>query len=248
MKLVESKNSVELGKAAGLYAAEKIREAIKQNGIARIILSTGASQFDTLDALVKADIDWSKVEMFHLDEYIDISVEHPASFRKYLNERFINIVNPKNAYLVDGNNPEESIAFLSAEIEKAPIDVALIGIGENAHIAFNDPPADFDTRESYIVVNLDEKCRMQQVGEGWFQTVDDVPAQAITMTPYRIMQSKCIISAVPHSVKANAIYNMIVNEKTNMIPATLLKEHQDMTLFVDENSASLLTPEMIEKY
>jgi glucosamine-6-phosphate deaminase len=248
MKLVVSKNATDLGKAAGSYAAEKIQEAIKQNGVARIILSTGASQFETMETLVRADIDWSKVEMFHLDEYIDISIEHPASFRKYLNERFINIVNPKHAYLVDGNNPEKSIASLTDEIEKAPIDVALIGIGENAHIAFNDPPADFDTKEAYIIVDLDKKCRMQQVGEGWFKTIDDVPVKAITMTPYRIMQSKCIVSAVPHSVKANAVYNVIVNEKTNMIPATLLKEHQDISLFVDENSASLLTPELIEKY
>ena len=226
-----------MGQAAAKLTAKKINEAIDKQGVARIILSTGASQFETLQALLLENVDWSKVEMFHLDEYVDISESHPASFRKYLKERFVNHINLKAAYFVDGNNPEEAINFLTKEILKAPIDVALIGIGENAHIAFNDPPADFDTKESYIIVNLDEKCRMQQVGEGWFNGIDDVPKQAISMTPYRIMQSKTIISAVPHKVKANAIKLVMENDTTNMVPATLLKTHKDMYLFVDENSA-----------
>lgn len=238
MEIIKSKTAKELGEAAGKLAAKKLNMAIANNGSARLILSTGASQFETLETLVKEDVDWSKVEMFHLDEYVNLPITHPASFRKYLTERFINIVHPKAAYLVDGDNPEEAIKFLTEKINEAPVDVALIGVGENAHIAFNDPPADFDTKESYIIVNLDEKCRKQQVGEGWFDTVDDVPAQAISMTPYRIMQSKTIISAVPHAVKANAIKLMINNEETtNMVPATLLKEHSDYYLFVDENSA-----------
>lgn len=237
MEIIKSKDAVELGEKAGKLAAEKIREAIEANGAARIILSTGASQFETLQAMVKEDVDWSKVEMFHLDEYVNISEEHPASFRKYLKERFVDLVHPKAAYFVDGNHPQEAIRFLTEEITKAPIDVALIGIGENAHIAFNDPPADFDTKESYIIVNLDEKCRKQQVGEGWFAGVDDVPAQAISMTPYRIMESKVIISAVPHAVKANAIRMTLESEATtNLIPATLLKEHANFFLFVDEES------------
>lgn len=237
MEIIKSKDAAELGKRAGAFAAEKINEAIEKKGVARIILSTGASQFETLETLVREDVDWSKVEMFHLDEYVDISESHVASFRKYLKERFVNIVNPKKAYFVDGNNPEEAIAYLTDEITKAPIDVALIGIGENGHIAFNDPPADFETKESYIIVNLDEKCRKQQVGEGWFATVDDVPKQAISMTPYRIMESEVIISAVPHAVKANAIKLTIESDKTtNLVPATLLKEHKNCFLFVDENS------------
>lgn len=237
MEIIKTKTAADLGKAAGELTAKKLREAIAEKGSARLILSTGASQFETLEALVKEDVDWSKVEMFHLDEYVNLPETHPASFRKYLKERFINIVNPKKAYLVDGDNPEETIRYLTEEITKAPIDVALIGVGENAHIAFNDPPADFDTKESYFIVELDEKCRMQQVGEGWFAGVSDVPAQAISMTPYRIMQSKTIISSVPHAVKANAIRLMMENDTTNMIPATLLKEHPDYYLFVDENSA-----------
>lgn len=238
MKIIKSKTAEDLGRAAAKKTAEKLNAAIAKKGIARLILSTGASQFETLQALVKENVDWSKVEMFHLDEYVNLPESHPASFRKYLKERFINLVNPKEAYLVNGENPEETIKFLTEKITEAPIDVALIGIGENAHIAFNDPPADFNTKESYFVVNLDEKCRMQQVGEGWFAGIEDVPAQAISMTPYRIMESETIISAVPHAVKANAIKQMFeAKETTNMIPATLLKEHADMYLFVDENSA-----------
>jgi len=239
MNIIKSKDYKELGLKAGKFAAEKIKEAIEKNGNARIILSTGASQFETIQAMINEDVDWSKVEMFHLDEYVDISEEHPASFRKYLKERFANLVNLKKAYFVDGNHPEEAIKYLTEEITKAPIDVALIGIGENAHIAFNDPPADFDTKESYIIVNLDEKCRKQQVGEGWFATIDDVPAQAISMTPYRIMESKVIISAVPHAVKENAIrMTLEAKETTNLVPATLLKEHGDFHLFVDEESGA----------
>jgi len=238
MEIIKSKTAEDLGIAAGKKAAEKLNAAIAKKGSARLILSTGASQFETLNTLVKEDVDWSKVEMFHLDEYVNLPETHPASFRKYLKERFINIVEPKAAYLVDGDHPERTISFLTEKIAEAPIDVALIGVGENAHIAFNDPPADFDTKESYIIVNLDEKCRMQQVGEGWFDGIEDVPAQAISMTPYRIMQSETIISAVPHGVKANAIKLMIeAKETTNMVPATLLKEHKDIYLFVDENSA-----------
>ena len=239
MKIVKSKTALDLGKAAAKLAAEKINEAISKNGSARIILSTGASQFETIDALIAENVDWSKVEMFHLDEYVNLPDTHPASFRKYLRERFASKIPLKCAHYVDGNHPEESIAKLTEEIKKAPVDVALIGIGENAHIAFNDPPADFDTRESYRVVNLDDKCRDQQVGEGWFATRNDVPAQAISMTPYQIMESKVIISCVPHAVKANAIKMMLESDvTTNLIPATLLKEHKDYYLYIDENSGA----------
>ena len=238
MKIIKSNTPQELGAAAAKVTAEKINAAIAAKGKARIILSTGASQFDTLEALCKENIEWSKVEMFHLDEYVDISEEHVASFRKYLKERFVNIVHPGKVNFVDGNNPEKTIKELTEEITKEGIDVGLIGIGENAHIAFNDPPADFDTKESYIVVTLDEKCRKQQVGEGWFATIDDVPKQAISMTPYRIMQCDTIISAVPYGVKAEAIRLMMeATETTTLVPATLLKEHSDFYLFVDKDSA-----------
>lgn len=249
MKISVSINSKELGKKAAEFAAKRLNETIDKNGSARLLLSTGASQFDTLSELIKRDIDWSKVEMFHLDEYVNMTESHPASFRKYLKERFTTKVNLKNAYFVNGEGDiKANIAALSEEIKKAPIDVALIGIGENAHIAFNDPPADFEIKEPYIVVELDEKCRMQQVGEGWFNGINDVPTHAISMSVYQIMSSECIISCVPYGVKAKAIHDTLTSELTNMIPATMLKEHKDVTLFIDNDSASMLSADVLNKF
>jgi glucosamine-6-phosphate deaminase len=249
MRIKVLKNSEELGKEAAAYCADILRKAIAEKGSARIILSTGASQFDILKAMVKQDIDWSKVEMFHLDEYINMPKTHPASFRKYLEERFVNLVNLKKAYFVCGEgNFEENIRMLTEEVRKAPIDLALIGIGENAHIAFNDPPADFHTKEAYIVVNLDEKCRNQQFGEGWFPTIEDVPKQAISMTVYQMMQSSKIVSFVPYKVKADAVRDTLENELTNLIPATMLKTHDNWMLFLDEDSAYLADKSILNKY
>ena len=232
---------VELGQMAAAQSAEIINKAIANKGKARIALSTGASQFETINALTKMEIDWSKVEMFHLDEYIGLPESHPASFRKYLKERFLSKVNIKQAYLVDGeDDPQKVIAYLTTEIQKEPIDLGVIGIGENAHIAFNDPPADFDVREAYICVTLDEACKQQQVREGWFVTIDDVPKQAISMTVYQIMQCRKIVTCVPYAVKAKAIKDTIENQLTNMVPATMLKGHPDWTLYLDKDSASLL--------
>lgn len=239
MEIRICKNSEELGKSAAKYVAEVLKGCIAEKGSARIVLSTGASQFDTIKALVKEPgIKWDCVEMFHLDEYVDLPITHVASFRKYLQERFVDKVGAlKAVHFVDGTR--EGIAKLTEEIRKEPIDIGLIGIGENGHIAFNDPPADFDTKEAYIVVDLDERCKKQQMGEGWFATLEDVPNQAVSMTTYQIMQCKVIVSCVPHAVKAEAIENTIKAEATtNMVPATLLKEHENFILYLDENSAS----------
>ena len=239
MEIRICENSKELGRSAAEYVARVITSAIEKRGEARIVLSTGASQFDTLSALVEIPgIEWDKVEMFHLDEYVDLPITHVASFRKYLQERFVDKVGTlKAVHFVDGTS--EGIADITREIRRAPIDIGLIGIGENAHIAFNDPPADFDTKEAYIIVNLNERCKRQQMGEGWFATVDDVPAQAVSMTPYQIMQCEKIVSCVPHKVKAEAIKNTLTaTEVTNEIPATLLKTHKDFVLYVDKNSIS----------
>lgn len=238
MKIIVSKTSKDLGKAAALFVADILRDAIAKKGSARIVLSTGASQFDTLQALISLDIDWSKVEMFHLDEYAGLPDTHPASFRKYLKERFINRVSLKKAHLVDGT--KEGIVSLTKELRSAPIDVGLIGIGENAHIAFNDPPADFDTKEAYLLVNLNDTCKKQQVGEGWFPTVDDVPKQAVSMSVYQIMQCERIVSCVPYPVKADAVMKTLTHDTTNLIPATILKSHKDFTLFADSDSFSLV--------
>jgi len=239
MEIRICKTSKDLGKSAAEFVASRLKDIIAEKGEARIALSTGASQFDTLEALVAIHgIKWECVEMFHLDEYVDLPITHVASFRKYLQERFVDKVGTlKAVHFVDGTR--EGIEALTREIRRAPVDIGLIGIGENAHIAFNDPPADFDTKEAYIVVNLNERCKQQQMGEGWFATIDDVPKQAVSMTAYQIMQCKTIVSCVPHKVKAEAIRKTLAAEEvTNEIPATLLKTHPDFILYLDENSAS----------
>lgn len=234
MRIVISKTAEDLGRRAADAAEIIIKEAIEKNGEARIILSTGASQFETLEHLTAKDIDWSKVTMFHLDEYVNLPETHPASFRKYLKERFVAKTNVGKAFFVDGT--KENIALLTEEIRKSPVDLGIVGIGVNSHIAFNDPPADFDTKDAYIIVDLDETCRNQQVGEGWFATFDDVPKQAVSMSVYQIMQCKNIITAVPHAEKAWAIENTLKEELTNRIPATMLKMHDNWQLFTDANS------------
>ncbi len=246
MKIVMSEDCRELGEKAGAAAAACIREAIRRNGKARVVLSTGASQFETLEALTAADIRWDKVEMFHLDEYIGLSDAHPASFRKYLRERVIAKVPVGLFHLIDGDGDfKVNLNRVTEALLAEPIDVALIGIGENGHIAFNDPPADLETREPFLIVTLDEACRRQQLGEGWFPTLADVPDKAITMSVHRIMQSRCILSAVPHAVKAAAIRATLGGAPSPTLPATILKTHPDMTLFLDKNSASLTDPRVL---
>lgn len=232
-----SDNADELGMRAAGKIASLFEEAINKKGKARIILSTGMSQFETLSHLITYDLPWDKVEMFHLDEYVGLDESHPASFKKYLKERFVSKVNLKAAYFVEG---VDAIPSLTRELRKEEIDVGVIGIGENGHIAFNDPPADFTTGEAYKVVTLDRRCREQQVGEGWFRTIDEVPAEAITMCVKEIMKSKHIVSAVPHEVKAEAIYNTITGRISQDVPATILKTHPDWNLFIDKDSASKL--------
>jgi len=233
----------DLGAKAAKLASARLNEAIFKYGEARLVVSTGSSQFETLQALTKEKTDWTRVEVFHLDEYIGLPLSHAASFRKYLYERFINLVPVKRFHSVDvEGNIEEKIASLSARIREKPIDLGLIGIGVNGHIAFNDPPADFSTRDAYIIVTLDEQCRLQQVGEGWFGSLSDVPEKAVSMTPWQILQCRTIISCVPHKVKSTAVRNSLINHVTEVIPATILKTHKDFYLFLDRNSASDIIP------
>ena len=234
MKIIISRTAEDLGRRAAEDAAEVISRAIRENGKARIVLSTGSSQFETLKHLVKADVDWSRVEMFHLDEYVDLPITHPASFRKYLKERFVDLTGVGAAHFVDGT--AEGIEALTRELRAAPIDLGLIGIGRNAHIAFNDPPADFDTKVAYLVVTLDHTCRNQQVAEGWFASIDDVPRQAVSMSVWQIMQCRAIISAVPHAEKAWAVAQTLAGGLTNQVPATMLKTHENYHLYVDSAS------------
>lgn len=251
MKIDISGNTQELGNKSGRKAAEYIKAAIAKNGAANIILATGASQFETLHELINDKaIDWSKVVMFHLDEYIDLPESSPASFRKYLKERFINKVPAlKACYLINGEaDPLSECERLNNIIQQHPVDVALVGIGENGHLAFNDPPADFDTTNPYIIVTLDEPCRAQQFNEGWFKTMDDVPKQAISMSIKQIMLSSAIICSVPDKRKAAAVNNCLSGEISNIFPASILQSHKNCICYLDEQSASLLSADTIRKY
>ncbi|MCW3111603.1 MAG: glucosamine-6-phosphate deaminase [Segetibacter sp.] len=244
MEINISSNPKELGKVAGAAAAELIREAIAENGTASIILATGTSQFQTLNQLVaEQGIDWSKVVMFHLDEYIGLPITHPASFRKYLQERFLSKVSSlKDACLINGEtDPEEECERLASLITQYPIDVAFVGVGENGHLAFNDPPADFETEQPYLVVELDEPCRKQQLGEGWFKSIDEVPLKAISMSVRQIMKSKHILCSVPDERKATAVKNTVEQEISNLYPASILQQHSDCTLYLDKDSAAELS-------
>jgi len=222
--------------------ADLINAAIKDQGQANVILATGASQFETLNTLVEQDVDWSKVVMFHLDEYIGLPESSPASFRRYLKERFISRVSQlKGAYLVNGDaDPVTECERLNKIIERHPIDVALVGIGENGHLAFNDPPADFDIEDPFIIVNLDNECRRQQFGEGWFNTIDDVPRRAISMSIRQIFKSRKIICSVPDNRKAVAVKNSLEGKVNNLVPASILQLHDGCTFFLDTLSSSLL--------
>jgi len=243
MKVLIREDPYQLGVEAGRVAAEIIRQSIQKKGGANIILATGTSQFETLNQLALEDIDWSKVIMFHLDEYIGLSETSPASFRKYLKERFIQKVGPlKEINWVNGeDDPVMECRRLGELIEKTPIDLALVGIGENGHLGFNDPPADFETREPFIAVDLDERCRKQQYGEGWFKTIEDVPRRAITMSVKQIMKSVQIICSVPDNRKAEAVRDCFENEVSNLFPASILQTHANCICFLDKASSVLLS-------
>ena len=241
----------ELGSAAAERGYRVIVETIKSKGNANIILATGTSQFDLLKYLVQRPVDWSKVVMFHLDEYIGISMEHAASFRRYLKERFVDKVNNLKAYyFINGNTdqPQRECDRLNKIINEHPIDAAFVGIGENGHLAFNDPPADFNNPDPYIVVELDKKCREQQMGEGWFKNLKEVPGSAISMSVKQIMKSNHILCSVPDQRKAEAVKNCFTGPVTNIHPASILQNHRNCTVFLDDGSSSLLDKQTIKKY
>lgn len=243
MNINISESAPELAKKAARLISDKLNEVIKEQGEARMVVATGNAHFDMYQALVKEKVDWPKVEVFHLDEYTGLPVTHIASFRKYLYDRFISLVPVKIFHSVDAEgNIDKRINELTSEIRMKPVHLGIIGIGVNGHIAFNDPPADFDTHEAYIVVKLDERCKMQQVSEGWFGTIKEVPDEAVSMSVWQIMQCKTIVSVVPHLVKADAVYKTLTSRLTNKVPATMLKKHPDWHLFLDQNSASGIIP------
>jgi len=245
MQISTSPTKEIMGAEAARLGIQRIREAIAARGEAHIIVATGASQFEVLQEVVKEPgIDWSAVTAYHLDEYVDIPVEHPASFRKYLRERFVEVLpKPLRAFHYvagDTGNPEAECQRLGELISRQPIDLCFAGIGENAHLAFNDPPADFETEQPYLVVELDEDCRKQQLGEGWFPTLEDVPKRAISMSIRQILKSRCIIITCPDERKAKAVKGSLEGPITNMVPSSILQQHPDTHIFLDTASASLL--------
>jgi glucosamine-6-phosphate deaminase len=231
-----------LGRAAAVQAAAAIRRAIRARGCARIVAATAASQREFLEALTRTpDIDWRQVEAFHLDEYIGLPVTHPGSFRKMLLEQLIEKTGIPRYHLLGGDGPtSDVIDRVGRAIRSAPIDIAFLGIGENGHVAFNDPPADFDVEDPYIVVALDEACRHQQVGEAWFADISRVPTHAISMSVHQIMEAREILAVVPDARKAKAIQACLDGEISNMAPASILRTHPDATVYLDRHSAALL--------
>ncbi len=246
MRIEILEDKISLSKAATEQAARTLRSVIREKGNVRLIAATGASQFEFLDTLTGTQgIDWSRVEMFHLDEYVGLPDTHPASFRKYLMERLISKTKIPKYHFLDGEkDPNEVALRVGNELSSAPIDVAFVGIGENGHLAFNDPPADFQTEASYIIVELDDACRQQQVNEGWFASIADVPARAISMSVRQIMKSKEIIAIVPDTRKAQAVKECLEGEISPMAPASILRQHTNTTIYLDRDSASLLSSEM----
>lgn len=247
LKVKVFQSDKELGQASAEFVEMQLNEAIQHKGSANLILATGASQFSFLEALREKVIAWDKITVFHLDEYKGISEQHPASFRKYLKERILDIVKPGQVYLINGDaeNMDEMLNEYEALLAAHPIDIACIGIGENGHIAFNDPPADFNDPHLIKVVQLDEACRRQQFGEGWFPTLDDVPQEAVSLTIPAIMNCKIISCVVPDERKSTAVYNTLYGEISTACPASILRTHRNATLFIDLPAASQIRNKLI---
>jgi glucosamine-6-phosphate deaminase len=245
LRVFEERNS--LGKVAAEQGAEAIQKAIREKGKARIIGASAASQFEFLEALTATPgIDWARVELFHLDEYIGLPMTHPASFCRFLQDRLISKTGITQYHLLDGEkDPAEMIRRTNEAISASPIDMAFVGVGENGHLAFNDPPADFVTEEPFIVVNLDEACRRQQVGEGWFPNLEAVPTRAISMSVRQVLKSKEILAVVPGPKKAPAIKACFDGPISPNAPSSILRTHPNTTIYLDRESAALLNAQTL---
>ncbi len=242
MNVIVFDSKIQMGQAAANDAAGIIRHAIAERGKAYLIAATGASQFEFLEALVNQDVDWTQTTFFHLDEYVGLPASHPASFRRYLKERIVDRVRPGAFHFINGEAEDlaEECRRLANLISRQTIDIAFVGIGENGHLAFNDPPADFETQEPYIVVELDEACRKQQVGEGWFKSVDEVPSRAISMSIQQILKARHVLCIVPERRKAEAVRKCLELEVSPWRPASILQRHGGANIYLDKESASLL--------
>lgn len=248
MRLRIFENATALARAAAEHAAASIQKATAEKNCFRLVLATGNSQLEFLQVLTgMVGIDWPKVEAFHLDEYVGLAMTHPASFRRYLLERVICKTGIEKYHFVEGDAADvfAAIRQASLQLNSAPVDLVLVGIGENGHVAFNDPPADFETEEPYIIVELDEDCRRQQVGEGWFADISRVPTQAVSMSPRQIMKAREIIAVVPDLRKAKAVKLCLEGEIRPMAPASILRRHANATIYLDRDSSSLLSPDLL---
>lgn len=244
MNLTICKDVHDMARQAADKAARQMRQAIAERGQAVIVTATGASQMEVVAALAAhKDIDWPSVIAFHLDEYIGLPRTHPASFYRYLNERLVDRVPIGQFNFLDSqSNPESECRRVGELISRHVVDVAFIGIGENGHLAFNDPPADFETDEPFIIVDLDEACRKQQFGEGWFPSLDDVPRRAMTMSIRQILKARMLICSVPDKRKAAAAQAALEGPVTPRVPASILQRHDRTFFFFDPAGASLLGP------
>ena len=250
MKVRRFESRREMARAAAAHAASTIARAVAARGRARIVVATGASQFEFLEDLVSSqDVDWAGVTLFHLDEYVGLPIDHPASFRKYILERMLRKTAIQDYVLLDGEGDVREVCRQAGlALNAMPVDVAFVGIGENGHLAFNDPPADFATEEPYLVVQLDEACRRQQVGEGWFGSIADVPRSAISMSVRQILKSAEIICVVPDARKAAPVKAALEGPVTPDVPASALREHLHVTMYLDAASAALLAPETLGRF
>lgn len=235
--------ATELAAAAATLAAERLRDLLAGQALVRLLAATGASQLQFLDQLaMRQGIDWARVELFHLDEYVGLSIDHPASFAGYIRQRVVDRLGIVHYHLLDGTrDAQEMVAEVSQEISSAPVDLAFAGIGENGHLAFNDPPADFEIEDPYLVVDLDQACRQQQVGEGWFASLDQVPRQAISISIHQLLKTREILCVVPDERKAPAVRACLVGDISPNTPASILRIHPNTNIFLDAASASLLS-------
>lgn len=244
LKIQIHPNAASAGAAAAEAAAEELQELIKKNGDIGVIVATGASQLETIRALVQIPgLPWKRVRAFHMDEYIGIATDHPASFRRYLREELVNHVPIHKFFEVNGNalDPEQACRDYAAELRSANPQLCLLGIGENGHLAFNDPgEADFNDPLDMKIVHLDTVCRQQQAAEGWFKSFEDVPDRAMTLTIPTLFRVPQLIVSVPGRRKAKIVRRTLEEPITTDCPATILRTHPDVTIYLDEESAAEL--------
>jgi glucosamine-6-phosphate deaminase len=244
LKIEIHQNTEMAGKAAAQAAARAIQELKQEHERIAIIFATGASQLATLDALIaRAHVPWKEIEGFHLDEYIGISENHPASFRRYLRERLMQRVPMGKFFQIQGDapDPEMICSQYARRLQAEQPQLCLLGIGENGHLAFNDPAeANFEDPLDVKIVGLDTECRQQQVAEGWFSGLEEVPSQAITVTIPALMRVPRLIVSVPGPRKAAVMRRTVEEAISTACPATILRHHPDVTVYLDRDSAGQL--------